>query len=177
MNKSNLLKLLDEINIHDSPKEQINKHEIKRISDVVLDTFIDLRPKTGLTINRTTSEFTSLLNIPNLNVFSSSDNSGRITAFAILGKGADMESVVHEWGGETASDILDLLGFILANSDRDATMLLSPKILPKQFYKELERFSAEKEKHSMALAWTHPALPKKDLKQLEELFIWGLDSI
>jgi N-acetylglutamate synthase-like GNAT family acetyltransferase len=154
-----------------------NKHEIKRISDVVLDTFIDLRPKTGLTINRTTSEFTSLLNIPNLNVFSSSDNSGRITAFAILGKGADMESVVHEWGGETASDILDLLGFILANSDRDATMLLSPKILPKQFYKELERFSAEKEKHSMALAWTHPALPKKDLKQLEELFIWGLDSI
>ena len=27
MNKSNLLKLLDEINIHDSPKEQINKHE------------------------------------------------------------------------------------------------------------------------------------------------------
>jgi N-acetylglutamate synthase-like GNAT family acetyltransferase len=154
-----------------------NKHEINRISDVVLDTFIDLRPKTGLTINRTTSEFRSLLNIPNLNVFSSSDNKGKITAFAILGKGADMESVVHEWGGENASDILDLLGFILANSDRDATMLLSPKILPKQFYKELERFSAEKETHPMALAWTHPALTKKDLKQLEELFIWGLDSI
>jgi GNAT superfamily N-acetyltransferase len=153
------------------------KHEIKSINDAVLDTFIDLRPKTSLTTDRTVSEFTSLLKIPNLNVYSSSDTAGKLTAFAILGKGADMESVVHEWGGETASDISGLISFILADSEREAAMLLSPKSLPKQFHTELARFSAGHEKHPMALAWTHPALSKKDLRQLEDLFIWGLDSI
>ena len=154
-----------------------NKHEISGLNEVVLDTFIDLRPKTSLTIDRTTSEFAALLKIPNLKVFTSSDNAGRITAFAVLGKGADMESVVHEWGGETAGDILSLLSFILADSKLEAVMLLSPKGLPKPLHNELNRFTAETEEHPMALAWTHPGLAKKDLNQLQELFIWGLDSI
>lgn len=163
----------------DSPIKDVfyNKHEISSISDVTLDTFMDLRPKTTLTIDRTTREFASLLRIPNLNVFSSTDSNGRLYAFAILGKGADMESVVHEWGADSASDILNLLSFILSDSDREAAMLLTPKELPKDLHKELNSFVSGKEQHPMALAWTHPALPKNECRHLEKLFIWGLDSI
>jgi len=153
------------------------KHEINSFNDVTLGAFLELRPKTYLTINRSMQEFSSLLTIPNLNVFSSSDNNGKLTAFAILGKGADMESVVHEWGGHSPNDVLNLLSFILADSKLEAAMLLAPKSLAGEFHMDLNKFSSGMEEHAMALAWTNPNLPKKELQQLESLFIWGLDSI
>jgi len=71
-------------------------HEIKRFNEAIFETFTHLRPKTFMTVERHPNEYMELLTIPNLNVFTSSNSVGKISAFAILGKGADMESVVHE---------------------------------------------------------------------------------
>jgi predicted acetyltransferase len=171
----------ESLDLHRSGSERknvfFNKHEISGLNEVTLSTFTALRPKTELNLARMTNEFTALLKIPNLKVYSCSEKGGKISAFAILGKGADMESVVHEWGSGTATAILDLMSFILADAERDAAMLLAPKSLQTEFHQELSRFAVETMEHSMALAWHDPKLQKSELQRLEKLFVWGLDSI
>ena len=60
---------------------------------------------------RTAEDIRRFLNIPNARVYTAWDASNRLCAYAVEGKGADLEGYVHEWGGGV-SKLIPLLRFV-----------------------------------------------------------------
>lgn len=58
---------------------------------------------------RTAEDIRQYLKIPQARVYTAWDKSGNIAAYAIEGKGADLQNHVHEWGGSVPA-IMALLG-------------------------------------------------------------------
>lgn len=130
-----------------------------------LQVISDLRLEVPLTLRRSTCEFRRLLTIPAMGLFLIVCRS-EIVAFMILGKGADMVGVIHEWGGD-----LDLLvaGFhsIMSMLEISQVTVLAPFS-----NKVFDRLCSSKSSHHMALC-----KKLQTTSDLSELFIWGLDSI
>lgn len=152
------------------------KFEKNRIYDDTLRTFLNLRPQTNPSVERTIAEFQAMLSIPLLQIYCSTSASGKVLAYAVKGKGADMASVIHEWGGVSPEDVLQLVNFMLQDARQDAVMLLTPVALPHPFHLNFAEKAVLKESHPMALVWTNPLHAEK-VESLSGLFIWGLDSI
>lgn len=72
---------------------------------------------------RTVEEIRRFLSIPNSSVFSAWDENNRLQAYAVEGKGADLEGYIHEWGGGV-SKLLPLLKF--AVQERGPLNLIAP---------------------------------------------------
>ena len=72
---------------------------------------------------RTVEDVRKFLTIPNSRVFTAWDESNRLQAYAVEGKGADLETYIHEWGGGV-SKILPLLKY--AVGERGPLTLISP---------------------------------------------------
>lgn len=66
---------------------------------------------------RTSEEVRKYLQIPNANVYTAWDAENRLQAYAVEGKGADLEGYVHEWGGGV-SKVLPLLAHASQTSGR-----------------------------------------------------------
>jgi N-acetylglutamate synthase-like GNAT family acetyltransferase len=49
---------------------------------------------------RTLPEIKKFMSIPNANFYSAWDEAGKLVAYAVEGKGADLKGFVHEWGGQ-----------------------------------------------------------------------------
>lgn len=152
------------------------KFKNSEIFDDTLRTFLNIRPVTSPSLGRSIKEFRAMLSIPLLELYCSTSPTGKILSYAVKGKGADMASVVHEWGGESPEDVLQLLNFIQQDSGQDALMLLTPSNLPHPFHYVFAEKSALMETHPMALVWTNPN-HADNVEALSDLFIWGLDSI
>ena len=45
------------------------------------------------------TDFEKYLKIPNSRLYTAWDKDGRMTAYAVEGKGADLQGYIHEWGG------------------------------------------------------------------------------
>lgn len=73
---------------------------------------------------RTPEEVRKYLQIPNTRVFTAWDQNNRIQAYAIEGKGADLDGYIHEWGGGV-SKLLPLIKFAIQSEGRPLT-LISP---------------------------------------------------
>jgi GNAT superfamily N-acetyltransferase len=73
---------------------------------------------------RTPDEIRKYLQIPNTRVFTAWDKNNRIQAYAIEGKGADLDGYIHEWGGGV-SKLLPLIKYAVQAEDRSLT-LISP---------------------------------------------------
>ncbi len=71
---------------------------------------------------RTADDIRKFLNIPNARVFTAWDNQNILQAYAIEGKGADLESYIHEWGGGV-SKLLPLLKFAVTQEKRPLTLI------------------------------------------------------
>lgn len=74
---------------------------------------------------RTLSETQSYLQIPNMRVYTAWDQTGILKAYAIEGKGADLNGYVHEWGGGVSS-LLPLFAHIRKTQARPVTVI-SPR--------------------------------------------------
>lgn len=71
---------------------------------------------------RTLEEIKQYLKIPNARVYSAWDQSGNIQAYAIEGKGADLDSYIHEWGGGV-NELMHLVNYIRSRQNRTLTII------------------------------------------------------
>ncbi len=71
---------------------------------------------------RTTDEIRKFLNIPNARVFTAWDEQNVLQAYAVEGKGADLEGYIHEWGGNV-SKLLPLIRFATQERNRSLNVI------------------------------------------------------
>lgn len=72
--------------------------------------------------HRTVEDVRAMLAIPNTRVSTAWDASGKLAAYAIEGKGADLDGYVHEWGGSTSA-LMALLTHMRATQKRDLRLI------------------------------------------------------
>jgi N-acetylglutamate synthase-like GNAT family acetyltransferase len=72
--------------------------------------------------HRTLDDVRASLAIPNTRVSTAWDTTGKLAAYAIEGKGADLNGYVHEWGGSTSA-LLALLTHMRAQQKRDLRII------------------------------------------------------
>jgi predicted N-acetyltransferase YhbS len=71
---------------------------------------------------RTFEETRRYLQIPNSRTFTAWDGTGALRAYAVEGKGADLQGYVHEWGGGVSA-LLPLLQFIRQSQQKPVTLI------------------------------------------------------
>lgn len=71
---------------------------------------------------RTADEVKRFLSIPNMRVFTAWDEHNSLQAYAIEGKGADLEGYIHEWGGGV-SKLLPLIRYATQERKRALTVI------------------------------------------------------
>ncbi len=73
---------------------------------------------------RTVQDIRKFLSIPNSRVFTAWGTDNQLKAFAVEGKGIDLQGYIHEWGGDIHS-LISLLSYAQSHSSETLT-LLSP---------------------------------------------------
>jgi GNAT superfamily N-acetyltransferase len=71
---------------------------------------------------RTAEDIRKFLKIPNAKVYTAWDEHGRMQAYAVEGKGADLSGYIHEWGGGV-SKVLPLFHYIRTQQARPITVI------------------------------------------------------
>lgn len=71
---------------------------------------------------RTVEDIRASLAIPNSRVSTAWDTTGKLVAYVIEGKGADLDGYVHEWGGSTSA-LLALLTHMRTKQKRDLRII------------------------------------------------------
>jgi hypothetical protein len=71
---------------------------------------------------RTVDEVRRLLQIPNSRVFTAWDEQNRLQAYAVEGKGADLDGYIHEWGGGV-SKLLPLIKYAIQQQKRPLNLI------------------------------------------------------
>lgn len=138
------------------------------LTNEISEHLLSLRPQTA-TLSRSSTEFRSLAGIPNTTIIVNDPKN--IQFYLIIGKGADFNGVIHEWGGQP-TQLMSGIGYIL--EQLPMTILLSPLKIEQAYESQFTAAASKAEKHHMALA---KILNRDVEKELESLFVWGLDSI
>ena len=71
---------------------------------------------------RSVEDVRKSLAIPNMRVYTAWDQNQQLQAYAIEGKGADLNGHIHEWGG-SVSKLLPLFNFIVTEQKRPITVI------------------------------------------------------
>jgi hypothetical protein len=71
---------------------------------------------------RTFDEIKKYLQIPNSNIYTAWGPDGSLKAYAVEGKGADLQGYIHEWGGNLSS-LFPLLNHIYREQKRNITLI------------------------------------------------------
>lgn len=87
------------------------------------ESVLKLYNQHGVTSLRTADEIKKFLNIPNSNVYSAWDNNNNLMAYAIEGKGADLQGYIHEWGGNIPA-LMYVINQILKDQNRSLTWIV-----------------------------------------------------
>ena len=102
-----------------APPTNYKFNDSNRISpDAVLRVF----NQHSVSSHRTLEDIRAMLAIPNTRVATAWDPSGKLAAYAIEGKGADLDGYVHEWGGSTSA-IMALLTHLRTTQKRDLRLI------------------------------------------------------
>lgn len=149
--------------------------EANTLSDDDLHHLMSLRLPVPYTLQRSIAEFRTLLAIPHMQIWLHR-HLGNITGFALMGKGYDMQGVIHEWGGLKPESILSLIGDIARHNGMKELMILTPALCDAAWLRQLGTYANFKEEHSMALVKILND-DKECSRRLAQCFIWGLDSI
>lgn len=73
---------------------------------------------------RTPDEIRQYLKIPHTRIYTAWNADNTLAAFAVEGKGADLQNYIHEWGGQVP-DLLSLMSFI-RKEKKQAVTLITP---------------------------------------------------
>jgi hypothetical protein len=144
------------------------------LTEKTLQELLKLRPNTPLTLKRTTEEFALLLTIPATFLFIATFNE-KIIGYAIIGRGMDLQGVIHEWGADSPVTLHQMIYSILKESGLDEILLLAPQESDgmNDYSSYFQKLGVAAEQHP--LAWYLPL--KTEAQSLEHLFVWGMDSI
>lgn len=154
----------------------IRKVDVSQLSDDDLAKMLSLRPAQEWQLNRSITEFRSLLGIPNTALFIRRRGS-RITSWFAVGKGSDMQGVIHEWGATSAIELVNDVLTIISAWQLPHLTILTPANLPKLWKDEIESHSTQKSEHNMALGLSFGSNGPSVLSTLARSFLWGFDSI
>ena len=137
------------------------------------ETLNHLRMQLGTdTLTRTADEFRQLASIPETHFFMQSRRN-QITGYGIIGRGYDMVGVIHEWAVGSPEDLLQLINSVFAQSELEELYLLCPPSLEGSFISPIGNSVFHQEHACMALC--KPV--NNNSVSLDDLFIWGMDSI
>lgn len=89
---------------------------------------------------RTVEEIRRLLQIPNSRVFTAWDEQNKLQAYAVEGKGADLEGYIHEWGGGV-SKLLPLIRY--ATQERKSQMTVIAPAHSQNLIRQLREAGAQ----------------------------------
>lgn len=148
-------------------------------TDQDLYNMLMLRPKVPRTLARAPGEMRMLLQIPHTHCFTLMQEQTHM-AFAIVGRGHDLRGVVHEWGAADLEYLRQLLSEVFRAFTIDELLLLAPPSLSSQLDRLLKPLCLASELHPMALCLplASSSTEKDSIKaELQQLFVWGLDSI
>lgn len=97
----------------------VDRQDLRFLNSNMVDPEAILRLYTHHTTGtiRTVEDIRKFLHIPNSRVFTAWDSLGRLQAYAVEGKGADLDGYIHEWGGGV-SKLLPLLQFAREQEQR-----------------------------------------------------------
>ena len=154
----------------------VNQCSVETLSDLDLAEMLELRPKQEWSIQRSLDEFRALLRIPNTSLFIRRKNS-RVSAWLLIGKGSDMQGVIHEWGANKAEELIQDIQSILGTWDIPELLLLTPRHLPHQWIQHFKQHCNRYTEHPMALGLPIGHRGREAIVALTQSFIWGLDSI
>ncbi|MBP9706807.1 MAG: GNAT family N-acetyltransferase [Oligoflexales bacterium] len=154
------------------------KTEVRQIKNAELseEQFRDLnklRPPQKMNCHRTVAEFRNLIMIPDTYIYCCFSGTTPV-AYAVMGRGKDFIGVIHEWGSLNFFHLHETINTVFASSLFSEILLLSPADLPQEFSIGLRSFSEKIELLPMAMA---KVFNSKIKAELEEIFVWGLDSI
>jgi GNAT superfamily N-acetyltransferase len=141
-----------------------------------LERMLQLRPKFEWTVSRSCDEFRSLLAIPNASVFLRRQDT-KILSWLVIGKGTDLQGIVHEWGAPSPRELISDLRMIINTWNLPQLVVLCPANIPKQWVDTLTLNSLSKEEHPMALAKPLGHKGAIALSAINRSFFWGFDSI
>jgi hypothetical protein len=159
------LETLSKSTIQETPKSNINIP--------LLTQMMELRYPVLLTLNRSMQEYQTLTQIPDMDLFTAWQEQ-TLVGFAWIGKGEDMIGVIHEWGAQEPEILIDLIYFISRYKNLERIMLLSPYDLNETWHQTLLEESFICETISMSFI----KIMDEDKREiLQDLFVWGLDSI
>ena len=150
------------------------QHDI--LTDQDLESMLRHRPKLEWTLERSIDEFRALLGIPDTSLFVRRKGA-RIQSWMLIGKGADMRGVIHEWGSISADELVADIQSILHSHDIAELTLLTPGNLHHHWVSPLKIRSTGHTEHPMALARGIDIHGSDATNALSKGFIWGLDSI
>jgi GNAT superfamily N-acetyltransferase len=97
-----------------------------KTSQVSVEAIHRLYNQHSITTVRTVEDFRKFLQIPNTVIYTAWDKSNQLVAFAVEGKGADLNGYLHEWGG-SVSHLLSLFSYIRREKKQPVTVI-SPAI-------------------------------------------------
>lgn len=122
----------------DSPLPEAN-HDltIREGAGVSPEALLRIYNKHSVNSVRTPEEIRKYLQIPNSRVYTAWDRKGFLQAYAIEGKGADLDGYIHEWGGGV-SKLLPLFNYIRQQQNRPITV-----IVPKHSQALIREFEAK----------------------------------
>lgn len=72
---------------------------------------------------RSVDETRKYLSIPNTQLYTAWDSSGQLAAYAVEGKGIDLNGYIHEWGGSVTA-LMSLLSFIRREKQQPITIIV-----------------------------------------------------
>lgn len=80
----------------------------------------------SITSHRTPEDIKKFLQIPNARVYTAWNKNGQMEAYAIEGKGVDLQGYVHEWGGNTSA-LLEVFSHIQTTQSREIVVITPPQ--------------------------------------------------
>lgn len=103
------------------PQQEANA---KFIKGTKIDPSAILKLYNQHTVNsvRTLEEVSQYLNIPNSHVYTMWSNQNQLLAYAVEGKGVDLQNYIHEWGG-SVPHLVDLISYMISSEGESYTFI------------------------------------------------------
>ncbi len=89
---------------------------------VAADAILRVFNQHSVASHRTLEDVRAMLAIPNTRVSTAWDQTGKLVAYAVEGKGADLDGYIHEWGGSNEA-LLSLLTHMRKLQKRDLRLM------------------------------------------------------
>lgn len=91
-------------------------------SKVAPDALVRVFQQHSVSSHRSKEDVRLMLSIPNSTVVTAWEPNGRLAAYAVVGKGADLNGYIHEWGG-SVSALLGLFSHLRNTLKRDLRLI------------------------------------------------------